>query len=404
MTQRNGLIAWLHWVLPVVALAASACSGGGPEQSNATGAQPAQSTTLPAAASNQNAPGNPVLTPQRPQAATSSPAARPSTALSPAAGSGTPPMISQAGAGAAMMMAPPAATAGAAAAPTTAIPTMPITGPLMGSCPDGYMPKPGMNTMFPGPKGPRNFILTLPANTTEPSPLFLALTGTLQDEAGFVAQSGLSQLTAQGWIIVSPVRSCAQENKNCNQMGMDGRVWEPWFDGTIPPSNEAGPDVKFVEDAIRCIASVYPVAAGKIYAGGISAGGSFTNRNLTFNSKLFAGGIPASGNWSYGVAPAGPMPMDPSIVVVVWGGPNDTFPGSAPYADETKAAANYYAAQANVVTVACSGMHGHAWPTAMTPWLIETLLSHPKGTPKDTFKLKPPPSGLSCVVGAYTDH
>jgi hypothetical protein len=389
MTHRHLFSAWL------LALAASACAAdAAPQPSTTMTVQPAQPATLPTADANKNAPSNPVITPQRSQPAANAP----SGAMRAAAGSGAPAMPSQAA-----TTATPPAMAGAAA-PTTAVPSTPVTGPLMGSCPAGYMPKPGMNTMFPGPKGPRNFILTTPASATGPSPLFLALTGTLQDEAGFVAQSGLGQLTASGWIIVSPVRSCAQESRNCNQMGMDGRVWEPWFDGTIPPSNDAGPDVKFVEDVIRCVASMYPVDAAKIYTGGISAGGSFTNRNLTFNSKLFAGGVPASGNWSYGVAPASPMPMDSSIAIVVWGGPNDTFPGSAPYADETKAAAMYYAAQPNVVTLACSGNHGHAWPTAMTPWLIETLLSHPKGTPKDAFKLKPPPSGLSCVLGAYTDH
>jgi hypothetical protein len=98
------------------------------------------------------------------------------------------------------------------------------------------------------------------------------------------------------------------------------------------------------------------------------------------------------------------MPMDASIVIVVWGGPTDTFPGSPPYAAETKAAAMYYAAQQNVVTVACSGTHGHAWPSAMTPWIVETLLSHPKGTPKAAFQLKPPPAGFTCVLGPYTDH
>jgi poly(3-hydroxybutyrate) depolymerase len=271
-------------------------------------------------------------------------------------------------------------------------------------CPSGFVPKAGMNTDFPSGGKMRNFLLSMPASGAAPHPMFVALTGTLQDEAGFAAQSGLGQLTASGWIVVSPVRSCAQENRNCNQMGMDGRTWEPWYDGTIPPSNEAGPDVEFVEAMVRCVGMMTPVAADKIYAGGISAGGSFTHRNMTFNSKLFAGGIPASGNWSYGVAPSGPMPMDPSIVIVIWGGPNDVFPGSAPYADETKAAAMYYAAQTDVVTVACSGMHGHAWPGNMTPWLTETLLSHPKGTPKEAFQLKPPPAGLTCVLGAYTDH
>jgi poly(3-hydroxybutyrate) depolymerase len=277
-------------------------------------------------------------------------------------------------------------------------------GALMAQCPDGFTPKMGMNTDFPSGGKMRTFHVSPPADSAGPAPLFVALTGTVQEELSFVMQAGLNALPAQGWIVVSPVRSCSQEGRNCSTTGMDGRVWEPWFDGTAPRSDEAGVDVEFVEAMVRCVATMWPVAADKIYSGGISAGGSFTNRNMTFNSKLFAGGIPASGNWTYGVPPATTMPMDPSIVIIIWGGPNDTWPGSPPYAEETKAAADYYAAQPNVVTIACSGTHGHAWPTAATPWLIETLLSHPKGTDKSKFTLKPPTGGLNCVVGPYTDH
>jgi poly(3-hydroxybutyrate) depolymerase len=267
-----------------------------------------------------------------------------------------------------------------------------------------FVPKAGMNPGFATAKGMRTFSVFPSMMGEGPRPLFVSLTGTAQEESAFLNQSGLGRLPASGWIVLMPVRSCAQEGRNCSAVGMDGRVWEPWFDGTAPRGNDAGPDVAFVEAMVRCVATTWPVAADKIYAGGISAGGSFTNRNLTFNSKLFAGGVAASGNWTYGVPPASPMPMEPSIAIVVWGGPNDMWPGSPPYAGETKAAAEYYAAQANVVTVACSGTHGHLWPAAFTSWFAETLLSHPKGTPKASFVLKPPPSGLTCVLGAYNDH
>jgi hypothetical protein len=288
-----------------------------------------------------------------------------------------------------------AATAGTAApAPS---------GALAGMCPDGFTPKEGSND-FPTRDGMRRFHVSKAALGEGPRPLFVALTGTVQEELAFVAQSGLGTLPASGWIVVSPVRSCSQQARNCSTVGSDGRVWEPWFDGTAPRSDQAGPDVEFVEAMVRCVAMGWPVAADKIYLGGVSAGGSFTNRNMTFNSKLFAGGVPASGNWTYGVPPATTMTMDSSIVIILWGGPSDTWPGSPPYAAETKAAAEYYAAQSAVVTVSCSGTYGHQWPAAMTPWLAETLLSHPKGTAPTAFMLKPPPAGFTCVVGPYTDH
>lgn len=308
---------------------------------------------------------------------------------------------------------PPAVTGGAPGMP----PTMPGDGSkdggaslppasaaLTGMCPDGFTPAEGLNKTFPHEGGVRHFNVTIPTTGDGPRPLFVALTGTVQEELAFATQSGLAELPSSGWIVVSPIRSCTQESRTCNTVGSDGRVWEPWFDGTMPRTDEAGPDVAFIDAMVRCVASKWPVAADKIYAGGISAGGSMTNRTLTFNSKLFAGGVAASGNWAYGVPPATPMKMDSSIAIIVWGGPTDTWPGSPPYAAETKAAAEFYAAQPNVVTVSCSGTHGHSWPAAMTPWLADTLLSHPKGTDPASFVLKQPPNGFTCVVGAYTDH
>ena len=96
--------------------------------------------------------------------------------------------------------------------------------------------------------------------------------------------------------------------------------------------------------------------------------------------------------------------MESSIAIVIWGGPKDTWEPSPPYAGETKATSEFYATQPNVVTVSCSGTHGHMWPRGLTPWLARTLLSHPKGSDPAAFVLTPPPSGFSCVVGKYTDH
>jgi poly(3-hydroxybutyrate) depolymerase len=71
--------------------------------------------------------------------------------------------------------------------------------------------------------------------------------------------------------------------------------------------------VRFIESAVRCVADEWPVDAGQVHVGGISAGGSFTNRNMTFNSDFFAGGVVSSGNWYSGLAaPAAPPRMAPN--------------------------------------------------------------------------------------------
>lgn len=285
----------------------------------------------------------------------------------------------------------------------------PSTTALVGSCPAGFVPQPGENVLFPSDGVDRVFHVLLPDDISTPRPVFVSLTGTVQPELSFAEQSGLDQLPADGWIVVSPVRTCSQNQTNCATIGSDGRIWEPWYDGTFGgPSDDEGPDVRFVESMVRCVATRWPVDADRIYVGGISAGGSFTNRTMTFNSDFFAGGVASSGNWYGGAAaPKTPIVMDGSLVIVIWGGPDDVWPPNNPIADydpETRVAAQYYAAQPNVVTLSCSGSHGHIWPTAMTPWLAQTLLSHPKGTLPDDFVLTPPPAGFGCVLGEYTDH
>ncbi len=280
---------------------------------------------------------------------------------------------------------------------------------LQGACPVGFTPRSGENVGFPSDGVDREFHVMLPDDLEEPRPLFVSLTGTVQSELGFAAQSELDLLPEEGWIVAVPVRTCSQNGTPCAGIGTDGRIWEPWWDGSISgPIDDEEVDVRFVEAMVRCIATEWQVDADRIYVGGISAGGSFTNRSMNFNSHFFAGGVSASGNWYNGlVEPATSIEMDGSIVIVIWGGPTDVWPANNPIADydpETKMASVYYAAQPNVVTVSCSGTHGHIWPTAMTPWLVETLLSHPKGSDPSDFVLTEPPAGFSCVLGEYTDH
>jgi len=279
---------------------------------------------------------------------------------------------------------------------------------LEGGCPQGFTPAAGENRGFEVEGSERTFHALLPGDVGSPRPLFVSLTGTVQAELEFAAQSGLDQLPDSGWIVLAPVRTCSDRGTNCATTGSDGRIWEPWYDGTAPPSDDEGPDVRFVDAMVRCAAAEWPVDARRVYVGGISAGGSFTNRNLTFNSELFAGGVPSSGNWyAGGAAPRASVTLEPMIAIVIWGGPDDVWPANNPIADydpETRVSAQYFAAQPNVVTVSCTGSHGHIWPTAMTPWLAQALLSHPKGSDPTRFVLTEPPSGFSCVLGEYTDH
>ena len=53
----------------------------------------------------------------------------------------------------------------------------------------------------------------------------------------------------------------------------------------------------FFEAMVRCVGTKFSLDAKRLYLGGISAGGTVTNRALTFNSDFWAGGMPISGEW-----------------------------------------------------------------------------------------------------------
>ncbi len=319
------------------------------------------------------------------------------------------------------------------------------------TCPSGFTPQEGLNTNFLSDGYTRSFRI-LPAITgTGPRPVFVSLTGTAEMETDFMRATFIDQLPAQGFTVISPVRICAANGTNsvCGSgtvTTQDGRTWEPWFDGVAQGNTaqyqDAGTDVRFFERAVKCAATRFDIDQTRIFVGGISAGGTATNRALTFSSGFFAGGAPASGEWyrTDGVpisvenvgdviidGRAAPRPLnratdalEPSINIVLWGGPTDKWyqngasgPLIANYNPSTKLAANYYASQSDVVTVSCTHdlgyappIGGHLWPRsqAITNWIAATLASHPKGTPRHAFALAPTPAGLSCVMGSYQDH
>jgi poly(3-hydroxybutyrate) depolymerase len=244
------------------------------------------------------------------------------------------------------------------------------------------------------------------------------------------------------------VRQCANQDADyrgalCNGPGKDGWNWTPWNDGRAANASgerwktDAGPDSSFLEAMVRCTAASFPVDARRLFIGGISAGGTMTNRALTFNSAFWAGGAPLSGEWyvsaddgsplafeasraAVAAAPlqvrqgrVGPYPLpdrlQPLIVLTLFGGERDLFRCDgvlcADYRPSTQAGSNYFSSKPNVVHVACSSTHGHMWPQInareFNSWMLRTLASHPKGSDPRAFRLTPPPEGYACEVGPF---
>ena len=79
----------------------------------------------------------------------------------------------------------------------------PATNKLSGSCPAGFAPAVGENRGFSSDGVDRVFHVMTPSDVGTPRPLFVSLTGTVQPELDFAAQSGLDQLPASGWIVAN---------------------------------------------------------------------------------------------------------------------------------------------------------------------------------------------------------
>lgn len=344
---------------------------------------------------------------------------------------------------AALVLASASASAAAAAA-------------LKGDCPDGYVVKAGLNADFPHAGARRAFLVYPPEGVTGPAPVFVPLTGSVESTLDnlTVPRSGATSLMAkQGFLVIGPVRECANQDPSlragvCNGPGHDGWNWNPWHEGRAAGAagdrfkTEEGTDSTFLIAAVKCAARSFPVDARRIYLGGISSGGTMTNRALTFRSDFWAGGLPISGEWyvskddgsglGFNDARAyvasdphrifqgrvGPYPLraklDPMIVITVWGGEKDLWDCGPPlglcsdYRPTTQAGSNYFSSIRTVVHVACTAGHGHMWPQANTQafnaWALKTLASHPKGADPRRFRLTPPPEGYACKLGRFTDH
>lgn len=323
-------------------------------------------------------------------------------------------------------------------------------------CPDGFEVKEGLNTNFPSDGMMRAFVVVPPKKAAGAAPVWVPLSGTVESANANlnVARSGGNALMAnEGFMVIGPVRQCANQNpdigfKECDGVGSNGWNWKPWNDGRAGNAEgekwktDAGPDSRFFEAMVRCVGTKYQLDSKRLFIGGISAGGTVTNRVLTFNSDFWTGGMPLSGEWyvsnddgstlSFNDARAavaanptkiwqgriGPYPLpkslSPLVVITVWGGEKDLWDCGPPlglcsdYRPSTQAGANYFASMPNVVHVACSSTHGHMWPQinmqAFNTWALKTMASHPKGSDPKAFKLTPPPEGYSCKLGTYTDH
>lgn len=332
--------------------------------------------------------------------------------------------------------------------------TTPLALAATWSCPAGYKVHAGLNTNFPSDGVERAFIVVPPKHSDRPVPVWVPLTGSVEstNDNLYVERSGANaRLADHGFMVIGPIRECADQGPSlragvCNGPGHDGWNWNPWHEGRASGAAgdrfkaDEGSDSRFLMDMVRCVGTAFPLDASRLYIGGISSGGTMTNRALTFRSDFWAGGMPISGEWyvtrddgsalSFNDARGavrdapdaihqgrvGPYPLrsklGPMIVITVWGGDNDIwYCGTvlcADYRPSTQAASVYYGSFSDVMEISCTVHDGHMWPQVNTDafnlWAMSTLASFPKGSLASQFRLTSPPEGYSCKLGPFTDH
>src|SRR5215471_4445411 len=158
------------------------------------------------------------------------------------------------------------------------------------SCPAGYDVKAGLNTDFPFEGEKRAFVVYPAEDAKGPAPVWVPLTGSVESTNAnlTVPRSGANSLMAkQGFMVIGPVRACANQDPNlgggaCNGPGHDGWNWNPWREGRAagptgePFKTDEGPDSTFFVAMARCVAKTFPLDARRLYLGGISSGGTMT--------------------------------------------------------------------------------------------------------------------------------
>lgn len=231
----------------------------------------------------------------------------------------------------------------------------------------------------------REFYVSLPnASFTGPRPLFIAFNGT-GGNGSFVRVA--DEMVNRGFIAIGPSSETY------------GKFY-PWWDSMRTPDTAAqrNPDVEFFHQLLECATAHYEVDIERIFVGGFSAGGGFSNAILRRYSKVLAGGLVGSGVFDL-TEPTPEQALDPMFVIVYFGGLRDQFgplngvlPGPFPFAEQAARASQFYEADPNVAQTLCSSDRGHSWPSGLETYFAEEFLAHPKGSALDDSVATPSPS------------
>lgn len=225
----------------------------------------------------------------------------------------------------------------------------------------------------------RSFFLRLPPGEAPDDgyPVFFAFHGTSETGQSFAHRANLSDFADAGMIVVAP-----------DGVG-HGTIWPVWDAMRLPDDDSPNRDLQYFDALLDCLSSRLDIDADRIFVGGHSAGGIMTNALLQQRSEVLAGGIAGSGVFELTRGPTDDEPRSPMVVIVTWGGDNDTYGGQTRggtqvadfhFAEQAVLASRFYEEIDEIRQYHCRGEErGHAWLRALNEWKIQVLLAGPHG-------------------------
>jgi predicted esterase len=233
---------------------------------------------------------------------------------------------------------------------TTSIPaTNPYT-PYDGSCPTFVE---GENTAFQSAGLNRTIQIRLPADPLGAPVVFgwHWLGGTATE---IITWLGLNTMVDEGAIVIAPESS--------------GLTYE-WDYMSVSDSVDA----TLFDDLLWCLWEQYQVDDKRIYATGMSAGGLMTTFLIIARSEQLAAAVPFSGGL---YAHAYQSPAESIPVMLVWGGPSDTY-GSFSFDVASQDFSDGLQADGHFV-VECEHTGGHTIPNGADDMAWLFFQDHPK--------------------------
>jgi dienelactone hydrolase len=184
---------------------------------------------------------------------------------------------------------------------------------------------------------------------------------------------GFEDLADEGAIVVAPESS--------------GSPYEWRWD---EPS-DSNADAQLFEDTLACLYEQWDIDLDRVHTTGMSAGGLWSTWLIMFRSEWLASGAPLSGGF---YAQWYTSPEETIPVMLVWGGPTDTYNGYS--FDVSSQDFSGQLRDDDHFVVECEHSGGHIIPTGAVDFVWRFFEDHPRGEDEEPWA-----DGLPSALPSY---